>query len=103
MITRKVIEPATTERADSIVFASKKDGSLRICVDNWWLNSVNVRDSYPLRRIDECTDSFEETKVFSTLYANYGIGKLKMTSTIAIKQDSDSIVTYATLLEYRLV
>ncbi len=68
-----VIEPATSEWAAPVLFAPKKDGRLRFCVDYRKLNEMTVRDSYPLPRMDECIDSLGEAKVFSTLdaYAGY--------------------------------
>ena len=31
-----------------IVFARKKDGSIRVCIDYWNLNKVTVKNRYPL-------------------------------------------------------
>ena len=39
-----------------IVFATKADGSLRLCVDYRELNKVTRKNKYPLPRIDDLFD-----------------------------------------------
>lgn len=72
MLEADVIEPSTSEWAAPIVFAPKKDGSLRFYVDYRRLNAVTIRDSYPIQRIDECIDSLGSAEIFSTLDCNWG-------------------------------
>jgi len=62
-----VIESTSSERELPVVLVPKKDGTLRFCVNFRLLNAVSKRDSYPLPRMDECIDSLDEAKVFSTL------------------------------------
>ena len=45
----------------------KKDGKLRLCVDNRALNNVMVKNSYLLPRIDDLFDRFEGAKYFSRI------------------------------------
>jgi hypothetical protein len=45
---------------------------MRFCIDYRRLNTVTVRDSYPLPRMDECIDSLGDARVFSTLDCNSG-------------------------------
>lgn len=46
------------------------DGPLCICVDYRKLNSVTVRDTYPLLQMDECIDSVGDFTENTTLDAN---------------------------------
>ena len=39
-----------------IVMARKLDGSIRVCVNYKALNECNVKDSFPLPRIDDLLD-----------------------------------------------
>lgn len=48
-----VAEPAIAEWALVIVLAPEKCEDLRFCVEYRRLNVVKVRDSYPIRRMDE--------------------------------------------------
>lgn len=77
MLQEEVIEPATTKWAGPFVFAPKKDGSLRFCVDYWKLNSVAIHDLYPLPRMDGCFDALGEACIFFNLDANSGYWQVK--------------------------
>ena len=45
----------------------KKDINLRFCVDYRSLNSVTIKDAYPLPNIDETFDALSGASWFSTL------------------------------------
>ena len=53
-----------------ILFAKKKNGKLRMCIDYRQLNSNTVFDSYPLPRIDQLTNRLNGAKVFSKIDLN---------------------------------
>ena len=40
----------------------KPDGSIRVCVDYTTLNECNVKDSFPLPRIDDLLDKLRNAK-----------------------------------------
>lgn len=52
------------------MFAPKKDGLLRLCVDYWKLNAVTVHNAYPISRTDERIGSFGDDLIFSLLDAH---------------------------------
>ena len=72
MLRAGVIEPATSMWASPVVLVPKPDGSMRFCIDYRRLNTVKVRDSNPLPRMDECIDSLGDARIFSTLDCNSG-------------------------------
>ena len=67
-----VVHAPPTEWVAPVMFAPKRDSTLRFCVDYRRLNAVSVRDAYPAPRIDECIDSLGDAQIFSTLDANPG-------------------------------
>jgi len=73
MVKAVVIEPSCSPWTSNIVVMSKKDGSLRFCVNYRKLNSVLRRDAYPLPRIDSCLDALSGAQFFSVfdLKASY--------------------------------
>lgn len=50
-----------------VLFARKKDGGLRFCVDYRALNKVTVKNRYPLPRVDDLLDRLAKARVFSSL------------------------------------
>jgi hypothetical protein len=66
MLEAGVIETASSKWASPVVLVPKPDGTMRFCVDYRKLNTLTVRDTYPLSRMDECIDSLGEAKPFST-------------------------------------
>eukprot|EP00171_Calliarthron_tuberculosum_P006618 IDg6618t1 len=72
MCSQGVIEPSQSEWASPVVLVPMSDGSLRFCVDCRRLNALNVKDSYPLPRMDDCLDSLGKAAFFSTLECNSG-------------------------------
>ena len=67
-----VIEPSNSEWAAPVLFAPKKDGRLRFCIDYRKLNTMTIKDSYPLPRMDECIDTLGDARIFTTLDAFNG-------------------------------
>jgi hypothetical protein len=58
----------------------KKDGTQRICVDYHSLNEVNIKNKYPLPRIDDLFDKLKGANVFSKIDLRYGYHQLKITT-----------------------
>jgi len=49
------------------LFVSKKDGSLRMCIDYRSLNEVTIKNKYPLPRINDLFDQLQGAKYFSKI------------------------------------
>ena len=67
MLQAGVIEPSSSPWASPIVLVTKKDGSVRYCIDYRQLNNIIFKDSYPLPHSQDCLESLRESKWFSTL------------------------------------
>ena len=50
------IRPSSSLWGAPALFAKKKDGSLRLCIDYRKLNRVTVKNKYPMPRIDDLFD-----------------------------------------------
>ena len=61
------LSPSTSPFAASVLFAKKKDGSLRLCIDYRGLNNVTIKDRTPLPNISEMRDRLCGAKVFSKI------------------------------------
>lgn len=62
-----VIRPSKSPYASPVVIVTKKDGSLRLCIDYRRLNSCSTRDAFPRPRIEEALEALGQAKFFSTL------------------------------------
>lgn len=78
MITKKKNSTATTKWAAPTMLASRKNSSLRFCVNHRKLNAVTIRDSYQFSRMDEGVDSLEQTTVFSESVTSSGSWKIEI-------------------------
>ncbi|WP_461384514.1 reverse transcriptase family protein [Devosia indica] len=64
---RDLIKPSESSWGAPILFAPKKDGGLRMCIDYRWLNQRTIRNRYPLPLPDELLNRVHGVKVFSRL------------------------------------
>eukprot|EP00731_Ephydatia_muelleri_P015777 Em0009g201a len=78
MLKREIVQPSSSPWASPVVIATKKDGSLRFCVDYRKLNSITRKDAYPLPRIDDSLDALNGSKWFSTLDLICGYWQVEM-------------------------
>ena len=67
LLDKDIIEPSLSPWSSPISLVTKKDGSIRFCIDYRRLNAVTVKDAYPLPRIDDSLDALSGSKWFSTL------------------------------------
>ena len=65
LLEKKYIMPSVSHWGEPVLFAKKKDGTLRLCIDYRQLNKVTVKNKYPLPRINELFYQMRGAKVFS--------------------------------------
>jgi len=78
MKSQGVIEESRSPWTSFVVMVKKKNGSLRFCVDYRKLNSITVKDSYPLPRIEDILDQLSGNSWFSTLDLKSGYWQVKL-------------------------
>lgn len=61
------IRPSKSPYGAPILFVTKKDGSMRMCIDYRALNKITIKNRYPLPRTDELLDQLHGAKVFSKI------------------------------------
>ncbi|GJY26953.1 putative reverse transcriptase domain-containing protein [Tanacetum coccineum] len=61
-----------------ILFVKKKDGSFRMCINYRELNKLNVKNRYPLSRIDDLFDQLQGSRVYSKIDLRSGYHQLRV-------------------------
>ncbi len=64
LVDQGFIRRSTSPWGAPVLFVSKKDGNLRLCVDYRALNRLTVKNIYPLPRIDDILDQLSTAKYF---------------------------------------
>ncbi|PKU70170.1 RNA-directed DNA polymerase [Dendrobium catenatum] len=78
LIEKGFIRPSSSPWSAPVLFAKKKDGSLRLCIDYRELNKVTVKNKYPLPRIDELFDQLAGASVFSRIDLRSGYHQVRV-------------------------
>jgi hypothetical protein len=58
------IHPSSSPWGAPVLFVTKKDGSMRMCIDYRSLNEVTIKNKYPLPWIDDLFDQLQGGQVF---------------------------------------
>ena len=56
LLDKGFIRPSTSPWGAPVLFAKKKDKTLRLCIDYRQLNRIMIKNRYPLSRIDDLFD-----------------------------------------------
>jgi hypothetical protein len=67
LLDKGFIHPSSSPWGCLALFVSKKDKSLRLCVDYRPLNAVTIKNKYPFPRIDILFDQLAGAQVFSKI------------------------------------
>jgi hypothetical protein len=78
LLDKGYICPSASPWGAPIIFAPKKDGMQRMCVDYHSLNEVTIKNKYPLPRIDDLFDQLKGACVFSKIDLRSGYHQLKI-------------------------
>ncbi|CAF4354949.1 unnamed protein product [Rotaria sp. Silwood2] len=100
MLTDDIIELANGPYAAPVTLQPKKDGSLRFCLDFRQLNSVTVRDVYPIPRIDDTLDQLQTAKYFTSLNLKSGFWQIELDDE---SRPKTAFITHAGLFQFKVM
>ena len=67
LLDKRFIRPSTSPWGSLVLFAKKKDKTLRLCIDYRQLNRVTIKNRYPLSRIDDLFEQLRGVRVYSKI------------------------------------
>ncbi|CAF4396540.1 unnamed protein product [Rotaria sp. Silwood2] len=100
MLNAGIIEPCASPYAAPITLQPKKDGSLRFCIDYRELNSITVRDVYPIPRIDDTLDQLQNAKYFSSMDLRSGFWQIELDP---VSRDKTAFISHAGFFRFRVM
>ena len=81
LLDKGFIRPSTSPWGAPVLFAKKKDKTLRLCIDYRQLNRVTIKNRYPLPRIDYLFDQLRGARVYSKIDLRTGYHQLRVRDT----------------------
>ena len=78
LLESEFIRPSKSPWGAPVLFVSKKDSNLRMCVDYRALNRLTVKNSYPLPRIDDIFDQLKGAQFFTKIDLRSGYHQIRL-------------------------
>ncbi|UYV78663.1 hypothetical protein LAZ67_16002321, partial [Cordylochernes scorpioides] len=78
MLQEGVIRASSGPWAFPVILVRKRDGNWRFCVDYRKLNSITVKDVYPIPRIDDVMDTLQGSRYFTAIDLRSGYWQVEI-------------------------
>ena len=85
LLDKGFIRLSTSPWGARVLFAKKKDKTLRLCIDYRQLNRVTIKNRYPFPRIDDLFDQLRGARVYSKIDLHTGYHHLRVRDTDILK------------------
>jgi transposase InsO family protein len=100
MLDNGIIQESHSPWSSPVVLVTKKDGSVRFCIDYRKLNAVTKKDSGPLPLISDTLDALNNSKIFTKLDLKSGYWAIKMDKD---SQEKTAFASYMGLHEFKVM
>ncbi|GJR65569.1 putative reverse transcriptase domain-containing protein [Tanacetum coccineum] len=90
LLEKGFIRPSSSPCGAPMLFVKRKDGSFRMCIDYHELNTLTIKNCYPLPRIDYLFDQLQGSSVYSKIDVRSGYHQL------CIQEEDILITTFRT-------
>ena len=78
LLGKGFIRPSASPWGAPVLFAKKKDKTLRLCIDYRQFNRVTIKNRYPLPRIEDLFDQMRGARVYSKIDLRTGYHQLRV-------------------------
>jgi hypothetical protein len=78
LLEQGFVRPSASPWGSPILFMEMKDGTKRMCIDYRTLNSMTIKNKYPLPRIEDLLDRLNKAKFFSKIDLRSGYHHMKI-------------------------
>jgi hypothetical protein len=78
LLEQGFVRPSASQWGSPVLIVEKKDGTKRMCIDYRTLNSMTIKNKYPLPRIEDLLDRLERARFFSKIDLRSGYHQMKI-------------------------
>ena len=78
MLKNGIIKKSKSPQVSPVVLVSKKDGSIRFCMDYKKTNAITIVDAHSLPIVNDTVDKIEEKKYYTSIDLASGYQQMKI-------------------------